>query len=247
MSEIRKPAQEMTAALKNQFGDAVESVVLFGSVPRGEAVAGVSDLNLLVILDDLSGPRLTQAAPLVQDWIRAGNTPPHLYSAREWEGMRDTFAIELADMVDAREVLMGRDPVDEDGVSSRHLRLHAEQEVRETLLHLRLRLLLSAHDGRDVARLLMAGMPSFVAYMRAALRLVGDAPGLDSETVIRKMSERMGIAPDPMITCWKVRRDHLPFHVTLDDSMLAGYLGWVQGLVEFLDRLPEDPSREGLS
>lgn len=247
MSEIRKPAQEMTTALKNEFGEAVESVVLFGSVPRGEAVAGVSDLNLLVIVDDLSGPRIIQAAPLVQDWIRAGNTPPHLYWAREWEGMRDTFAIELADMEDAREVLLGRDPVDHGGVSSRYLRLHAEQEVRETLLHLRLRLLLSAHDGRDVARLLMAGMPSFVAYMRAALRLVGDSPGLVSEEVIRKMSERMGIAPDPMITCWEVRREHSPFHVTLDDPMLAGYLEWVQGLVDFLDRLPDSPVTEGLS
>ncbi|MEX2526710.1 MAG: nucleotidyltransferase domain-containing protein [Gemmatimonadota bacterium] len=246
MSEVRKPAREMTAALRSEFGDALESVVLFGSVPRGEAVAGVSDLNLLVILDDLSGPRLIQAAPLVQDWIRAGNTPPHLYSAREWEGMRDTFTIELADMGDAREVLLGRDPVDEGGVSFRHLRLHAEQEVRETLLHLRLRLLLSAHDGRDVARLLMAGMPSFVAYMRAALRLIGESPGLRSGEVIRKISERMGIAPDPMITCWEVRRDRLPLHITLDDPMLAQYLEWVQGLVEFLDRLPENTGTEDL-
>lgn len=244
MSEVRKPAKEMTASLKNEFGEAVESVVLFGSVPRGESVAGVSDVNLLVILDDLSGPRLIQAAPLVQDWIRAGNTPPHLYSAREWQGMRDTFAIELADMKDAREVLLGRDPVDMGGVSSRHLRLHAEQEVRETLLHLRLRLLLSAQDGRDVARLLMAGMPSFVAYMRAALRLIGESPGLVSEEVIRRISERMGIAPDPMLRCWTVRRDHSPFHVTLDDPMLAGYLEWVQGLVDFLDSLPEEATSE---
>src|SRR5437868_13197903 len=98
MADARTTAAKLTAQFRTTFADELRSVVVFGSLPRGEAIPGISDLNILVLLDSLAPAKLARAAPLLQQWIRQGNTPPHLYSMEEWEGMQDTFAIEISDM-----------------------------------------------------------------------------------------------------------------------------------------------------
>lgn len=215
----------------------MKSAVLFGSVPRGEAVAGVSDVNVLVLVESIGAARLQTAAPVIQHWIRAGNTPPHFYSVSEWEGMRDTFAIEMADMQDAREVLHGVDPVPAEAVLPSDLRLHAEREMRETLLHLRLRMLLGANDPMELGRLLLSGLPSFTAYMRAALRLSGREPGLDSREVIEQAGVLIGADPMPLLVCWDARNERKGMAVPITDPLIEGYTDFTRELVDYLDRL----------
>jgi len=235
MTDPRTTAAKLTARLRDTFRDELRAVVLFGSVPRGEAIAGVSDLNTLVLLDSVATAILARAAPVVRDWIRGGNTPPHIYSVEEWAGMRDTFAIEMADMQDARDVLWGKDPVTLDAVQFSDLRLHAERETRETLLQLRLRLMLAADSATDVGALLLSGLPSFTAYMRAALRLSGEEPGLDTRPVIERAAKLIDSDPAPMLTCWSTRRTLRNPTVPLTDGLVEQYLGFVNDLLRYLE------------
>ena len=244
MADPRTTAAKLAAQLRRTFGGGLRSVVLFGSVPRGEAIPGVSDLNVLVLLESLAPADLARAAPLMQDWIRHGNTPPHLYSSDEWAGMADTFAIEMADMQDAREVLAGTDPITAGSVTNSDLRIHTEQEIRETMLHLRLRLLLGANSSEEVGNLLLSGLPSFTAYMRAALRLNGEAPPQDSRTVIELASRVIDADPRPMLDCWQTRRTLRRLAVPITDPLVEDYTAFTRRLVTYLDQAPNaDPLR----
>ncbi|MGH7653651.1 MAG: hypothetical protein ACREN6_03215 [Gemmatimonadaceae bacterium] len=234
MADPRTTAAKLTARLRDTFRDELRTVVLFGSVPRGEAIPGVSDLNTLVLLDSAGTTMIARAAPVVRDWIRQGNTPPHIYSADEWLGMRDTFAMEIADMQDARDVLWGTDPVPIDPVQFADLRIHAERETRETLLQLRLRLML-ADSASDIGGLLLAGLPSFAAYMRAAIRLGGQEPGLDTPPVIERFGKLIGSDPAPMLTCWTTRRTLRNLQVPLTDPLVDQYLGFARDLLQYLE------------
>jgi predicted nucleotidyltransferase len=236
MADPRTTAAKLTAHLRRTFGEGLHSVVLFGSVPRGEAVPGVSDLNVLVLLESLAPTNLARAAPVLQEWIRHGNTPPHLYSSDEWAGMADTFAIEIADMQDAREVLAGVDPITAGSVTNSDLRLHTEREIRETLLHLRLRLLLGANSPVEVGNLLLSGLPSFTAYMRAALRLGGSGSLEDSRDVIERVARLIDADATPMLTCWQHRRTLRPLEVPITDPLVEEYTAFTRRLVTFLDR-----------
>ena len=100
--------------------------------------------------------------------------------------MQDTFALEIADMNDARDLLWGEDPIVVDGVTYANLRRQTEREIRDTLLHLRLRLMVATSGPADVGALLLSGFPSFTAYMRATLRLVGEQPGLETRPVVER-------------------------------------------------------------
>lgn len=237
MVDPRKTAARLSQELRNTFGDGLRSVVLFGSVARGEVVPGVSDVNVLVLLEDVGPTQLGTAAPLVKEWIRKGNTPPHVYSMDEWNGMRDTFAIEISDMQEAREVLFGVDPVGEDSVEAADLRTHAEQEMRQTLFKMRIRTLVSADDAAELGRLLQAGLPSFAAYMRAALRLSGESPGHDSEAVIERTAERIGADAAPMRRCWRARKSLQRLDVSISDPLLAEYNQFNYALIGYLDQL----------
>src|SRR4051812_37289779 len=205
MADPRTIAAKLTAQFRTTFPDELRSVVVFGSLPRGEAIPGVSDLNLLILLESMTAQTLVHAAPVLQQWIRQGNTPPYLYSLEEWGGMQDSFAIEISDMNDAREVLWGFDPVAVDAVTYAGLRQQTEREIRDTLLHLRLRLMVATSGPSDIGSLLLSGFPSFNAYMRATLRLAGQSPGLESRSVIERAALLIGADATPMLTCFDVR------------------------------------------
>ena len=78
--------------------------------------------------------------------------------------MGGTFAIEIADMRNARQVLYGVDPVPTPNASD--LRYHAEHEIRQTMRHVRLRLLLAAKEPREIGHLLVPIRGSRAAQVR---------------------------------------------------------------------------------
>lgn len=243
MSDARTTAAKLTVHFRKAFADELRSVVVFGSLPRGESIPGVSDLNILVLLETVTTPTLVRAAPLLQQWIRQGNTPPYLYSWEEWGGMQDTFALEIADMNDAREVLWGIDPVAVDSVTYEHLRLQTEREIRDMLLHLRLRLMVATGGPSDVGALLLSGFPSFTAYMRAALRLAGEQPGLLTHPVIERTAALIGADPAPMLACFEARRTSQHLAVALTDPLVDRYMAFVRSLLQYINQLPSEHPR----
>ncbi|MFI5231449.1 MAG: hypothetical protein ACHQSE_02940 [Gemmatimonadales bacterium] len=247
MVDPRTTAMKLTAQLRATFGEQLRTVVVFGSVPRGEAIPGVSDLNTLVLLDTVGTSSLARAAPVLQDWIRQGNTPPHIYSTEEWSGMRDTFAIEISDMQDARDVLWGTDPVTADPVAPGDLRHQTESEARETLLQLRVRLMLGYKSPEEIGALLLSGFPSFSAYLRATLRLNGENPGRETRPMLERAAAIIGTDPKPMLTCWTARQTFRNIVIPLKDPLVEQYLSFVRDLITHLDQLPEaaPPSPSG--
>lgn len=241
MPDPRSVAERLTAEFRAAFGEELRSVVLFGSVARGEAIPGVSDVNILVLLDAVTPTELAKVAPLAQGWVRSGNTPPLTFSMDEWAGMGDTFAVEISDMLDAREVIHGSDPLSGDGLDPADLRLHAEQEIRQTMLQLRLRMLLSVGDPLELGHLLLSGLPSFGSFMRAALRLSGETAPNETERVIEAAGALIGADPGAMLGCQEARRAMRVPDVTIRDPLVAGYTSFAERLVDYIDRLPAAP------
>lgn len=238
MVDPRTVAQDLAREVCQAFGADVRSVVLFGSVARGEAIPGVSDVNILVLLEAVTPAELAKAAPLAVRWVRAGNTPPLTYSWDEWSGMGDTFAIEMSDMLDAHEVIHGDDPLSGVVLTGPDLRLHVERELRELILQLRTRMLLSAGDPLELANLLLSAIPSFSAYMRAALRLRGEVAANETETVISRAAELIGADAAPMLVCQTARRAQRVPDISIDSPLVEAYLDFARGLVGYIDGLP---------
>ncbi len=215
----RTAARETSSGLERALGNHLRAVVLYGSVARGEFIQGVSDINLLVLLDDIDTSALLSAAPAVARGAERHVNPLIL----EWQDRiraADVFGIELLDMEDAHEVLVGVHPFADVVVPRPALRLQAERELRSKLLALHAGMLHTAADGVALGGLLMAALPSFATYLRAVLRLAREPVPATASGVIRHACGHIGADPAGLLAAEQQRRTAAPWRLVPTDPIV---------------------------
>lgn len=230
-------ARKLAAELNGLLGERLRSLLVHGSVARGEAVEGVSDVNVLVLLDRIDPPTLATLSPVAQRWTGAENTPPLLMTWPEWRRAADAFAIEVADMKEAYVLLHGEDPLRSLVVNPAELRLQAEHELRGKLLQLREGLLLAGKDSAQVGRLLLTALPSFTTYVRTALRLAGRPVPPATPDALAAAAALIAADAEPLQRVWQARKRRQPLVVPLDDPLVAGYHLFGERIADFVDTL----------
>lgn len=237
-TELWDPTERLerfVGELSTAMAGALESVVLFGSVARGEARKGVSDANLLLLLRSADRATLMRAAPVAQRWREEVGGVPLLFTPDEWRRSADVFTIEVADMHDHRRVLVGADPVPALRVSLTHLRLQVERELRGELAQLRRGIFLAADHPADLGRLLLGAAPSVATYLRAVLRLAGEAVPASTPEVARAACARTGASPDAFLEVWEARAR--PDRFVPSDACTDGVIALLLATASYVDSL----------
>jgi hypothetical protein len=235
MTEERRKADDFASELGRIFGDELVSVLLYGSAARGEYRAGISDLNLLVILRDLGVEHLRNAASATRRWVSEGNPPPLLLSSREWQGSADVFPLEYSDIRDSHLLLVGRDPFAAMKIHREHLRLQVEHELRSKKIQLREAYLVSGESPEEIGQLLIRSVSTFLAIFRGILRLEGSAVPSSAAEVVTAVAGLAGFEAAPVLAVLDARRTGERFAPTLNDPTAAGYLEAVERTVAWLD------------
>lgn len=238
MKDGRSVARGLVDELREAYGSRLENATLYGSVARGEAIPGVSDVNVMILLDDIHPESLALAAPIARRWVRAGNTPPLILEREQWRRAADVFAIELADMRDAHETLHGEDCVTGEPVTHADLRVQAERELRGKLLQLQRSLLMESQPA-ELGELLKKALPSFATYLRAVLRLTsGDVPS-STPDVIRAGMKAVGGDASAYLAVWDARAANQAMRLKLNDSIVRQYHAAAEQTAVFVDHLRE--------
>ncbi len=243
MPDPRQSARELTEGLLQAVGENLRSVVLHGSVARGEAVRGVSDINVMVLLAHADPPALEPLSALARRWTTAGNSAPLLLTWEEWRRAADVFAIEAADMRQSHEVLHGDDPVTPLPIDTDSLRLQAERELRGKLIQLRAGCLLAADEPGDVGGVLLTALPSFTTYLRATLRLTGREVPAATPDVIRQACALVDARPEPFLRAWDARTQRRMLRPNLDDPLVHGYFDVAVKTAAFVDAFKSEAKR----
>ena len=205
--EMQRELERLATELQGAFGGSLRSVILYGSAARGDhAGSGASDLNVLVVLKDLSLESLEKGAKASRSWEAAGNRPLLFFSPEWIERSRDVFPIEFSDMLDARRVVWGEDSLAGLQVSPEHLRLQAENEIKTKLIHLRTGYVRSHDDEEALGRLIAASYAPVVALCRAALRISGEPIPRAGGDAVRKAAALYGMDPVPFDEAAAVKR-----------------------------------------
>lgn len=149
------------------------SALLYGSAARGDYVAGRSNINLMLVLDDPSPTRLRALAPAFAAWRKSASEPPLLISRAEWARASDVFPIEITDMRAGYRVLRGADPLGGASVRRGDLRQALEREFRGKLLRLRQGYAAAAGDEKALGQLAAASAGTMLVLLRSLLSLAG--------------------------------------------------------------------------
>ncbi len=205
---INDPAlQRLVDTLRQDLGEHLEAVVLYGSAARGQHHPGSSDLNLILVLADLAPATLERLAPGLERWQRQGQPRPRLFTAEAIADAADVFPIELLDLADFRIVVWGDDPFTAVTAERANLRLQCERELREKLMRLVEGYVETHARTKALKRLLTESYSTFVALFRGCLRLVGDTVPADDEAVVAAYCARAGLDAGAFAAVRRLKRD----------------------------------------
>lgn len=231
---------DFVTQLRAAYGDALRSVVLYGSAAAGpgEHVAKKSDYNVLIIVDDVPLDRLRELSSVTRAWRDAGNHPPMTFTEQEWRASSDIFAMEYADILERNRLLYGAAPFDGITVERADLRLQTEREAMGVLLRLRGAVLLAGTDSGEQIKLMTASLSTLMVVFRGVLRLSGRTPPQGRAEIAKEVSALVGMDADPFETVARQLHDAKSITKERAREVLRAYLNGMEAVAKYVSALP---------
>lgn len=182
-SEIRDELTRLTNSLVAAAGKNLVSLILFGGLARGRFRPGRSDVNIVLVLEDVSPDTLLSIAGTMQRARRAVGVEPMILSRSEVASSALDFPTKFLDIRDHHIVLVGSDPFRDLEAPRERIALRVAQELRNLLLRLRHRYVEAEGDAAFLKRILTRAARPLAIQLAALLRLSGGEVPADDRTV----------------------------------------------------------------
>lgn len=206
LEAVERVVSPFLAAADRALGSGY-TAVLYGSAARGDYIPGRSDINLILIVDDLSPRSLRALGDAFIAWRKARTEPPLIISREEWGRATDVFPLEIVDMRTAYLVLRGADPLEGLEVSHADLRHALEREFRGKLLRLRQGYAASAGDPSALGALAAGSAGTMLVLLRGLLTLLGRTVPKDPLHLAVAGAEALGVDSEPVLLVVRHRGD----------------------------------------
>ena len=210
------------------------SAVLYGSAAREDFIPGRSDLNLMLVLDQLDPQILRSLARPFTTWRKGSHQPPLILSRSEWERASDAFPIEITDMRLSYQVLRGPDPVQSMRVDRADLRKALEREFRGKLLRLRQGYSTHAPDPRALGTLALQSAATILVLLRGLLSLIGKPVSPDPNQLASAAATAIGFDAEHLLPVVRHRADR---EWRCGAPEFEKYMEAVEQAARFLDQL----------
>lgn len=191
--------------LKEVFKERLLSVILYGSCAGDACENKFSDINLIVIIDNLLAVDLKNANSAIADFMKTKNPLPLFMDKDEWFNSCDVYPIEYSDIKDRYKILYGEDLVTPLALEKKNLRLQCEHETKNLLIKLRQNYLANSNNLKEIEKLLKMSSKSFFAIFRAVLRLTEDKVSFNHEETINTLAQKVAIKKEVFLKILKFR------------------------------------------
>lgn len=168
-TKLQDTLDQAVNALRRELGDNLFSCCVYGSAVRGNSIEGVSDINLLVILNQSTAAAHQAVARAIggQKII-----DPFVLARRGFERSIRAFATKFASIQRNYRVLFGADPLADMKVDAELEKFLCEQSTR----NLRLRLVyafITRQQNKSYDKFVMRNVTGMFVQFSEALRLSG--------------------------------------------------------------------------
>src|SRR6267154_6709467 len=231
MSDVHEALKNLVERLHDAARENLESIILYGSVARGDFHEAHSDLNVLCALRSLRAAELGQVSSVVKWWTSAQRQPaPLFFSAEELRQSADVFAIEILDMQQSHRVLYGTDVVAGISVRMNLHRVQVEHELRTLLLKLRQHLMRDAGNQHELGGVLAKSFSSAVTLLRHTLISFREQPPEAANELFARIAALTGASAPAFEAVGRLREAK-----SLDkDAVLPAYDGYLAALEKLI-------------
>ena len=189
------------------LGENLRSVTVVGSSLTDDFVAGESDINTVIVLEQQSQDSLKAIAGMAKSMSKRKLAAPLLMMADYIERSRDVFGIEFLDLQLTHKTILGVDPFEELTFAKGDVRLQCERELKATLIRLRQGYIAAAGNKKLVRDILAAASGGLVPLLRAMLWLRDVDRPQRAEAVFEKAAEQFSIDADFLKAARKWRHE----------------------------------------
>jgi hypothetical protein len=120
-------------------------------------------------------------------------------------------------------------------------RAQLEYELREKLILLRGRLLLSANNKKQLWDLMLGSLSTFVTLFRHALIALGDTPPKTKREVVQALAERVPFDSSAFLQLLNIRERKAETKQWNASDVFARYLAAVQQVTAAVDKMLDSP------
>ncbi|MFQ5850676.1 MAG: nucleotidyltransferase domain-containing protein [Candidatus Binatia bacterium] len=235
--KFEKRLSDFVLTIRTLLGTNLKGVILYGSAARGEFDPRRSDLNLLVVLNEVDFRHLALLAPHTRKWYRKRISTPLVLSPHYISTAVDVYPLEFLEMQFARKVLFGEDVLAQINPPLQAIRRQCEQEARGKLLHLREILLETALKPRHLKQAMILSVPSFIRIGRHILRLQGQAPKVHAKEVIEALRDSTQVPLQGLEAAWSIKTgEHKPSRGEIA-NLFETYLNDTVTITNYVDTL----------
>jgi predicted nucleotidyltransferase len=183
------------------------SAVLYGSAARGDFTPGRSDINLMLVVEQLTPPILRSLSRAFTGWRKKTPEPPLVLSHAEWNRASDAFPVEITDMRLSYQVLRGPDPLQGMQVEQDDLRKALEREFRGKLLRLRQGYATYAPDPAALGSLGLQSAATILVLLRGVLTVAGKPVPPEAMELAGAAAALIGFDPEYLLHVVRHRSD----------------------------------------
>lgn len=223
--------------LKDTFGEKLVSVILYGSCAGSACENDFSDINLIVVIDNLLAADLKNATSALKDFQKTKNPLPLFMDKDEWFNSCDVYPIEYLDIKERYSILYGEDIVKPLVVEKSNLRLQCEHEVKNLLIKLRQNYLAQSTNLKAIEELLKKSSKSFFALFRAVIRLTQDNVPLEHSQVIDTLAEKVTIDKDVFLKLLDFRTNSKAISKNEHEITIQKLIDSTNEILKYIDKL----------
>jgi len=175
---VRAKAAPFLEELAKIVGPSLHSLHLVGSAVTPDWSAGRSDINTLLVLQEMDLVVLESIAPLGQRFKGSGIAPPLVMDVAYLRSSLDVFPMEFLEMRLIHETVLGEDLLASIAIDRGDLRHQCEREIKSRLVGLRQGYLRALGEPKALTEALVRFLSGYQPLARGILVLLGKEPPL---------------------------------------------------------------------
>jgi len=237
MTKIKNPndiVDRFVSDYRNIFGDQLISVIMYGSAVTHEYKPGKSDINVLLVLADISISQISKSLNLQKKWSRSRVATPFFFTKQHIADSCDTYPVEFLDMQSNYKVLYGDDPLKTLEIRHEHVRLQCERELRGVAIHLRRSYAESAGNDTMLRELLDASIRKLMPVFKGLLALKGRSIPKTKSDIIALIEDTYNLGMSSFSDIYNLNTKNLKNQY---DKLFEKYAHDIDALIVDVDKL----------
>jgi hypothetical protein len=205
---VQEGQARLCAQLVEALRDQLVSVILYGGLAKGEYIPDTSNVNVMIVLDEVTVAALDKAAPIIQGGVRDFRLAALLLCESDLRYSIEVFPIKFLDMQRYHRVLWGKDVLADLTIARDHVRFRCAQEITNLLLRLRQFYLQRAHRPELIESTLTRAISSFLTSLNTLTELKTGQAATTKPAII-EAAERIGLHAQPLREVFALKRGQL--------------------------------------